>query len=80
MQQLTGFEKNYLANLLSQAYKREVDSIEGSPEIPRRIADKLERYEAVQAMDVYSQHKKDDQPDYSSATGGDEEKGYNEID
>lgn len=79
MKDLTGFEKNYLDNLLLQAYIKEVNTIEGMPEITKRMAEKLERYCAVEAMEKYSQDKNDDKPDYSSATGGEEEKGYNEI-
>lgn len=70
MAELSGFEKNYLSDLLLRDFKKQTHTIEGSPEFPRKIADKLALYAAVSAMDDYKQSVEDDKSDYSSADGG----------
>lgn len=72
MAQLNGFDQNYLANILLDDFKKQTNRLEGAPEIPKRIAEALGRYDAVQAMEAYAFNKKDNKPDYSSATGGEE--------
>lgn len=63
---------DYLSNLLFEAYKREYNTIEGAPETPWRIADKLGMRLTTVKMDGYAQDKEDDKPDYSCARGGEE--------